>query len=348
MLSGTRKYGVSLILAHQDMQQVAKRDSELAEAIATNAGARVCFRLGDTDAKRFANTLSTFDLGDLQNLGISEAIVRMEKNEQDFTVSVSPSSERNTNISVGIVEVIKEYSRKTYGTPKSTVEKLLHELYLDNETSHDIKKPNPEISESNEPVFIPKYNSEQIVSPPSVEVTKKERITQPDVSQHRYLQTLIKKMAESRGYRVSIEQQTPDKKGRVDVSLEGNGKRIACEFSVTSADIYEVHNIEKCLAAGYDTVVSCSTDPKILNRIKMAIEQNIPQKEIKKTLVATPEELFQYLDTQVVKETSREKFIKGYRVKVEYDPVSEGDMDKKKEAINKAIMKSKRNNNFKS
>ena len=131
-------------------------------------------------------------------------------------------------------------------------------------------------------------------------------------------------------------------------SLEGNGKRIACEFSVTSADIYEVHNIEKCLAAGYDTVVSCSTDPKILNRIKMAIEQNIPQKEIKKTLVATPEELFQYLDTQVVKETSREKFIKGYRVKVEYDPVSEGDMDKKKEAINKAIMKSKRNNNFKS
>jgi hypothetical protein len=219
MLSGTRKYGVSLILAHQDMQQVAKRDSELAEAIATNAGARVCFRLGDTDAKRFANTLSTFDLGDLQNLGISEAIVRMEKNEQDFTVSVSPSSERNTNISVGIVEVIKEYSRKTYGTPKSTVEKLLHELYLDNETSHDIKKPNPEISESNEPVFIPKYNSEQIVSPPSVEVTKKERITQPDVSQHRYLQTLIKKMAESRGYRVSIEQQTPDKKGRVDVSL---------------------------------------------------------------------------------------------------------------------------------
>ncbi len=75
MLSGVRKYGLGLILAHQDMAQVAKYDSELAGALLSNAGTRVCFRLGDTDAKRLADSFASFGADDLQNLAQEKRLV---------------------------------------------------------------------------------------------------------------------------------------------------------------------------------------------------------------------------------------------------------------------------------
>jgi len=60
------------------------------------------------------------------------------------------------------------------------------------------------------------------------------------------------KIAEEKGYRTIIEKPTPDDSGRVDVSLEKNGREIACEISVTSTCEQELSNIEKCLKAGYE------------------------------------------------------------------------------------------------
>jgi hypothetical protein len=46
-----------------------------------------------------------------------------------------------------------------------------------------------------------------------------ENIEQDNVPYHRYLQTLIKRMAEQRGFKATIEEQVLEGKGRVDVSL---------------------------------------------------------------------------------------------------------------------------------
>ena len=87
-------------------------------------------------------------------------------------------------------------------------------------------------------------------------------------SQHRYLQTLIKRMAEEKGFRAVVEQPTPDGTGRVDVSLERDGRKIACEISVTTTDEQELSNIEKCLAAGYEKVILCSPEKKTLEKVR--------------------------------------------------------------------------------
>jgi len=52
ILSGARKYNLALILAHQEMQQLGNRDSDVTSAVISNPYARVCFRLGDFDAKK--------------------------------------------------------------------------------------------------------------------------------------------------------------------------------------------------------------------------------------------------------------------------------------------------------
>ena len=52
-------------------------------------GTRVCFRLGDFDAKKLEDGFSAFDAKDLQNLGVGEAIARIERMEFDFNLRTS-------------------------------------------------------------------------------------------------------------------------------------------------------------------------------------------------------------------------------------------------------------------
>ena len=87
---------------------------------------------------------------------------------------------------------------------------------------------------------------------------KKEKQTPPkDIPQsgrggrqHKYLQQLIKQLAEERGFRATIEETILDGAGRVDVSLVCDEIRVACQVSVTTTKDWELGGIEKCFAAG--------------------------------------------------------------------------------------------------
>ena len=56
----------------------------------SNPYARVCFRLGDFDAKKLEEGFSFFKAKDLQNLSVGEAIMRMERAEYDFNLKTVP------------------------------------------------------------------------------------------------------------------------------------------------------------------------------------------------------------------------------------------------------------------
>src|ERR1019366_7247490 len=81
ILSGARKYRLGLILAHQELHQLSCNAPAVASAVATNPYTRVCFRLGDEDAKKLASGFVSFEAIDLQNLGVGEAICRVERAE---------------------------------------------------------------------------------------------------------------------------------------------------------------------------------------------------------------------------------------------------------------------------
>ena len=342
ILSGARKYGLGLILAHQDMQQLVKYDSELASSVISNPGTRVCFRLGDIDAKRLEEGFSYFDAKDLQNLSVGEAICRIDRPENDFNLSISQMPKPLGNIGEERKESIIANSREKYGTPKSEVEKLLNELREDL-----LGKVIVEAAQSEIPKYIPRIPAPEpvkpfIPTPVPVEILKKpeESPEKKEETQHRYLQTLIKKMAESRGYKASIEEPIPDGKGSVDVSLERNKKRIAVEICVTTTKKWEVHNIQKCFAAGYDVVIECSTETKTLDAIRKEVGTTLDESHSSRLFFFEPEALFQFLDQEIAKDASTETRVKGYRVKVEYDAVSESEMQKKRESVAKVVVDS--------
>lgn len=328
ILSGARKYHMGLILAHQDMQQVSKHDSELASAVVSNAGTRICFRLGDTDAKRFAGGFSFFEAQDLENLHTGEAIARIERPDYDFSLRTIPSPQDIPHVAQR-QEVI-DYCRGRYATKRTDIEQQLQEETTVPEVEEIPKTPPPKV----EPIRV----ATPVLTDEAIAETKQKLVAQKEETEHRYLQNLIKKMAESRGYKATIEAPVPDGTGRVDVLLERSGKQIACEVSVTTDVAWEIHNIQKCLNAGYMQVVECATDTKTLAQIRQKIAETFSKDIQERILVGTPEELFAWLDAQVVKEAATEKRMKGYRVKVEYSAVSGSELKHKQAAVSKAVL----------
>ncbi|MBB5397178.1 type IV secretion system DNA-binding domain-containing protein [Mucilaginibacter sp. AK015] len=307
ILSGARKYGLGLILAHQDMQQVSRVDADIAASVLANAGTRICFRLGDTDAKRMQEGFAAFTADDLQSLATGDALVRVNTRDQDFNITVLPFED---NKECGFEEAIIEYSRAAYGVP----------VVRDAQAAVPQEPPTPPAVPATPAV-------------PSVQ----EEPKQQELREHRYLQTFIKKLAEEYGYTAHTEAPTPDSKGQVDVLLEKEGVRIAVEISVSTSAQWELHNIQKCLAAGYEKIAVCTTMPSKMKQIQALVRQHIPLVDQVKIHIISPEQL-QQLFVQEPPKHNAATVLKGYRVKVQYEQSS----DKGKSDILNRILNTKK------
>ena len=122
ILSGARKYRLGLVLAHQELHQLSARDGEVASAVISNPFTRVCFRLGDFDAKKLADGFSFFNAKDLQNLGVGEAIGRIERSEYDFNLKTIPLPAVDPALAASRRERIVASSRERYAAKREDVE----------------------------------------------------------------------------------------------------------------------------------------------------------------------------------------------------------------------------------
>jgi hypothetical protein len=293
ILSGARKYALGLILAHQDMQQVQRHDGDIGSSLLSNTAVRICFRLGDADAKRLQEGFSSFVASDLQDLPTGEAILRVNTAGEDCNLTVVPFNGEHESCRGGIVE----HSRNTYSTNAPPAEKMPQD-----EPKPKTPRPPPTAAKSKKP------NMPVDVPDPTDYAQKRE---------HLYLQALIKGLAEQSGYRVQLEMRTPNGGGLVDVSLERDGMRIAVEISVTTTAEWELHNVRKCLGAGYDRVVVCCSDAKKRVAIAQTIKVALTEEERQRTVVIRPDEIQTILNVQTPTK-ERESVMKGYRVKVRY------------------------------
>ena len=143
-------------------------------------------------------------------------------------------------------------------------------------------------------------------------------------------------------YLAVIEKPTPDGTGQVDVSLERDEYKIACEISVTSTDQQELANIEKRLAGGYDKVILCSPKKRALQRVKKLVAEKLEESDQDRVLFLEPEELFFYLGEEAGDEAAREERVKGYKVKVRHQPVKEAEERAKREAVAQVVVQALR------
>lgn len=324
ILSGGRKYGVGLILAHQSLEQISKTDAELAASLIANAGVRVCFRLGESDAQRLEKGFSSFTGQDLLTLGTGEAICRIGRSDMDFNLSV-PKEGFHDKSGLRSAEDVIEASRKRYAVLRASLGEALNPRADFNEEEPPAQAVAPRREEA------PKDDAKQaekkrvsVESNSEIRVIDNPQLAEGIVrrkeeSRHKYLQLLIKRNAESRGYRAVLEQQTKDGKGRVDIVLQKDNVVLAVEVGVTTTKDWEVHNIEKCLSDGYAAIIALSEDERGADLMTRKLtERGVLPRASDKVRVMDLVGFLGLLNKEETKSHTKVRTVKGYRVRVEY------------------------------
>ncbi|MCB2189774.1 MAG: type IV secretion system DNA-binding domain-containing protein [Deltaproteobacteria bacterium] len=339
ILSGARKYNLGLILAHQELRQLAAKDKEVASSVLSNPYTRICFRLGEADAAKLASGFSFFDAHDLQSLGIGEAIGRIEQARYDFNLKTHNALREAARSALAAREEVIAASRANFGVPLETV---LKELYPDQEES-EVTEPLP--PQAPPKARKPSVREKEAARPQEAPVLSPDEPQRPAPAgrggtQHQYLQRLIKRIGQEHGYIATLEEEILSGHGLVDVSLTRDEERIACEISVSTSPTHEIENIQKCLAHGYSDIVLLSHERKKLGLIRRLAEESITDADQERVHYLLPEEFITFLDSKDADRLENEKTVRGYRVKVKYRSGDPQEQKQKQEAIAKLIIDS--------
>jgi len=131
MLAESRKFGLSLVLAHQYLDQLPVG---LQAALRGNVGTRVVFRLGGTDALTlspdFAPVLTAQDLGELRRYQAAVRMLARGEELSPFTAWMLPPVPPPSD-ALERIEAITRASRNRYASPVAGVEEQIKAMLRD-------------------------------------------------------------------------------------------------------------------------------------------------------------------------------------------------------------------------
>jgi hypothetical protein len=266
ILSEARKYGLSLIMAHQSLAQIPE---ELRGLILGNTGIQVYFRLSRHDSQLLAKEAFEYSGQEIKTYkklspvywSLSEEWEQYIKELQTLDPRICYVKHKIEGgvipINTVYIETVEEVFIEILGQSQEQFESWFKAIpfgkkYLvereklaaeyaarDAELREKVRPARKEMRYRKEPA--------PVKPPPKPEMPSGEKVIQAEpvvvptkpvsppakdkaVSQHRYLQNLIKKIAADKGYRATIELSVLGGSGKVDVSLERDGRKIACEI----------------------------------------------------------------------------------------------------------------------
>lgn len=316
LFSGARKYRLGVTVAHQDLYQLHAVAPDVERAVLANAHTRICFRVGEDDARTLSRGLSFFTADDLLNLGTGEAVGRIGRRENDFNLttieleSVPPDEGQTRRRDLRLHSLPRWGSRREPDRSADAVRGEEERVGRDDSTPKAVA---PEAAPARASPTPP-----PLIDPPapvrSAEALQEPRRPGKGGPEHTYLQELIKRWAEERGFRAAVEEQIEGGRASVDVALYRGDRKIACEITVSTPLEYEVGNVAKCLAAGFGDVAVISLKKRRLEHIDQLLSAALSAAERERVHLFTPEELVAWLSGQPVEE--QEGVVGGYRVRV--------------------------------
>ena len=346
ILSGARKYGLGLVLAHQELGQID--DPKVLNSVISNPHTRICFRLGDSDAKRLESGFSYFEQSDLQSLSVGQAIIRLGSSSNDFNLATSQLPQPLPNAEE-TKQYIIENTRNHHAKPRKDIEKRildqLPKITKKDTTIESVTQADPQISNSEAALTVEeKPTSTEIKKVKVSEEVREKLIVQEEISisnrDHSYLQNVIRKLGQERDFVSTIEKETSGG-GRIDVVLEKGVSRTAFEISITNTPEYEVKNIKKCLADGYLPVVMVSKNKNHLNKIERLAEKELSQKDFQMIRFVQPDGVVGILNGMSKKSNQSQETVKGFRITTQFEQSKPIDAKGIRQHIAKLLFKKK-------
>ncbi|MGZ5799538.1 MAG: type IV secretory system conjugative DNA transfer family protein, partial [Burkholderiaceae bacterium] len=331
-----RKYALGLTLAHQTLAQI-ERMPQVAAAILGNAYTRVVFRVGSTDAKQLAEGFAYFERDDIESLGRGQAIVRIGGASNDCNLSTIlvqplPAEEAKARTAAIIAQ-----SRARFAMPLAELKEQFAEWYPQKEEPTPL--PTPPTTKAPPTQEAP---SKKIEIPQQPKTKRPEPPELPELgrggAEHKYLQHLIKRLAEERGFRAMIEEAAGD--GRADIVLKKDKLTIACEISVTTTVEHEVANLTKCLQSKpkFNHLIFICKDKRRRDKVQKLLASTQP--EAANIIFIGQDDIVVALDQVDPQPKTTEGTIRGYKVKVSRQNLSTSDIAARRAVVAEVIARS--------
>jgi hypothetical protein len=306
ILTGARKYRVGLILAHQELHQL-EADREVASAVLANCCTRIAFRVSDRDARELDSGIAHFAAADLQNLGVGEAICRIERSEADFNLIIpepDPVDEHEAEITR---EETRRISNAKYARKRSEVEAELREKMQRQMTelpqARDAKSPASETVSEKEPAPAPAASGESTALEPLPEavVAESAPVSEPPRpvgmgrggEDHQLIVANLASEASRLGFRSFKECVVEG--GRIDLVVQTSRVRIAIEVAVNSNTAQEIENLQKCAGSKMDVIVSVSPHENVCENIEKAAGRSFDSETLARMRFEAPEALIKWI-----------------------------------------------------
>ncbi len=346
LLNQARKYRVGLTLAHQTLDQLSPR---LRATILANTSVKFAGGVSARDARALADELHTTPdfIESMRRRGDrSEFAVWVKHGTPQAVRMTTPLGflERQPLQSEESLELLLERNRARIGgrpldwggapVEAETVERIVPaaEAEAIEPTEAPSAPPSPAAASRAPARAAPAPVDAGDVRPPPPRIPGAGK----GGSQHRYVQHLIKGLAEARGFRAMIEAPTDG--GQADVGLYRDGLSVACEISVTTSDRYEIRNLQKRRAAGFDRVLLIAADRTRLARLEAAARDALDDAALAAVEFLTPEEVGAALD--LLAAPAPESVVRGYKVKVRRVAVSAEESRDRRARVAKVIAQS--------
>lgn len=350
ILNQARKYKVGLTLAHQTLDQLSPR---LRSVILANTSMKCAGGVSARDARALADELHT-SVDFIQSM-------KRRQGRSEFAVWIKHATPQALRVSVPLgflesqpiltEEAYAELLAKNRASYCGNREDIVRAEAAFGRTTAPASAATPTLDETIPPETpAPEERAETDrveVSPAGQPVaTAPPRRPKPPPaesgkggSQHRYVQHLIKGLAEERGFRAVIE--APIGAGQVDVALHRGDLSIACEISVTSTVQHEAQNLTKCLQGGFTEVWAIAPDAKRRRVMEAAAKARIGAEDLARVRFLNTEDVLAALDSLPTESASEAK-VRGYTVKTTRRPIGSQEARDRRAVIAKVVAQSMR------
>ncbi len=349
ILNQARKYRMGLTLAHQTLDQLSPR---LRSVINANTSMKCVGGVSSKDARSLADELrtSSYFIESMRRRGNRTEFAMWLKQMTPSAIRVTVPLgfiERQPLLSEEAFEAVMEANRERYCGTLDDVVGFDFTDVSEPTPGRDDASPRADTA-SADPVSIrPEPEPDASREDARGDARARSPMREPPVaremgkggSQHRYVQHLIKGLAEEHGFRAVIEEAVEG--GQIDVALHREGLSIACEISVTSKPEYEAQNLAKCLRAGFVRVFAIATDQKRLRAIEVETRSRLSDEDLARIDFLTPEMVAGVLD-DLAEPGPDESTVRGYRVKVSRTTVGADEARDRRAAVARVIAQSMR------
>jgi hypothetical protein len=272
---------------------------------------------------------------------VGEAICRVERSEVDFNLITFPDNGRKDEIDYAERAEVVSLSHETYGTSREVVPTPITVALV---TIGDLPVTSPEepviAAVPPQPILPIEIESPPLPSPSTLTPASDSPLASPSPSPpapkpyqptevradveamgrggelHRAAQHELKLVAESLGFRATIERQLPGTQETVDLYLQRDEEVIGCEISVTNTLEYELRNMSKLMRAGVPSIVMITLDAEKLSRLEPAIRHSFSESENMRIRCMVKADFISFLQSLVIQKPapSSSKKQKGWKV----------------------------------